>query len=394
MPLQGRRPQPRSKKQPLSKIDMKYTRLFGSLFTIGISCFFLFSPAKPVSAQGGYTSGPCQDAARAQFNAKMSDFDFVSCEQDTAVCGTKGGTVVAANGCNNSDICCAKPHGANFVSCKDFADQSLGASNVESATCRTGACNSSELDYGGGHCGVAGKCCVLFSKDSNIPDCQQVTSFNQDQSILTAGCYANAEACTSDGGTVANQLTNCTPGICCKLPSRPAGTCAQAAQFAKGKAVETVCAGEFDCPTGYEKITPRDAGMRSISGCAEPKLCCAKSDGGSKGPKGASPPLQDPLSGASIFDTIRRVITVFLGMVGALTFAVFVYAGVMWMTAGSSDRVNVAKDAIKYAMIGLILIGFSFAITNFIIDALANQGPSASSSIPLPEPTTPQELQP
>jgi hypothetical protein len=98
---------------------------------------------------------------------------------------------------------------------------------------------------------------------------------------------------------------------------------------------------------------------------------------------GSPTTLTDPLGGVTIYGLINRVITFFLGMVGALAFAVFVFAGVTWMTAGSSDRVKVAKDSMKYAVIGLALIAFSFAITNFIIDALVGQGEFAA---PEPEP--------
>jgi hypothetical protein len=111
-------------------------------------------------------------------------------------------------------------------------------------------------------------------------------------------------------------------------------------------------------------------------------------------PKGVAPPLVDPFGGANIYNLINRIITVFLGMVGALAFAVFIYAGVTWMTAGSSDRVQKAKDAMKYAVIGLLLIGLSFAITNFIIGALTNSGSTGTTSDAQVEPATPQELQP
>lgn len=81
----------------------------------------------------------------------------------------------------------------------------------------------------------------------------------------------------------------------------------------------------------------------------------------------------DPLSGATFYTIIQRVISLFLGMVGALALGVFVYAGITWMTAGSSDRVQKAKDAMKYAVIGLAMIGFSYAVTTFFIDALTGR---------------------
>jgi hypothetical protein len=90
--------------------------------------------------------------------------------------------------------------------------------------------------------------------------------------------------------------------------------------------------------------------------------------------------VENPIQGIStVTGVIQRIIRVFLGMVGALAFAVFIYAGVTWMTAGSSDRVKMAKDSMKYAVIGITLIILSYAITNFIINAFANSGSFTST---------------
>jgi hypothetical protein len=90
---------------------------------------------------------------------------------------------------------------------------------------------------------------------------------------------------------------------------------------------------------------------------------------------GSEKTLFNPIEGvSSLFGVTSRAITVFLGVVGALAFAVFIYAGVTWMTSGSSDRVQKAKNAMKYAVIGLLLIALSYAITTFVISAFTNQG--------------------
>jgi hypothetical protein len=110
--------------------------------------------------------------------------------------------------------------------------------------------------------------------------------------------------------------------------------------------------------------------------------------------KGSSVKIENPLgAGTTLYTIINRIIRAFLGMVGALAFAVFVYAGIVWMTAGSSERVQHAKDAMKYAVIGLLMIGFSFAITNFIIDALVRQ-PTTNSQDQGFQPPTDFELAP
>lgn len=116
--------------------------------------------------------------------------------------------------------------------------------------------------------------------------------------------------------------------------------------------------------------------------CPGGTTCCGKMPGstnsltdkpGSGGASGGGSPvtLTNPLgSGASFYTIIRNVIQGFLGMVGGLALLVFVYAGVLWMTAGSSDRVQKAKDTMKYAVIGLAMIAFSYVITSFVVDAL------------------------
>ena len=44
------------------------------------------------------------------------------------------------------------------------------------------------------------------------------------------------------------------------------------------------------------------------------------------------------------------------------------------MTAGSSDRVQKAKDALKYAVIGLFMIAFAYSISAFFFSTLAGGG--------------------
>lgn len=47
---------------------------------------------------------------------------------------------------------------------------------------------------------------------------------------------------------------------------------------------------------------------------------------------------------------------------------VIVYAGIMYATSqGDSGKVQAAKNAIIYAIVGLLAVAFAFVITNFII---------------------------
>ncbi len=104
---------------------------------------------------------------------------------------------------------------------------------------------------------------------------------------------------------------------------------------------------------------------------------------------GSSMTLADPLHGIGLYGILNRVIIAFLGIIGAVALLVFVYAGVVYMTAGSSDRVKKAMDAMKYAILGLIIIMMAYIITNFYFKALTTE-PVSSTQAPQAQVTLPQ----
>ncbi|MEK7115942.1 MAG: pilin, partial [Patescibacteria group bacterium] len=120
--------------------------------------------------------------------------------------------------------------------------------------------------------------------------------------------------------------------------------------------------------------------FESAIGTCEGMVSCCKLDpilvaAAKKAVKPTAPPTDlsvlDPLKGADLPILIGRVISTFLGMVGAASLLVFVYAGVRYLTAGGSEEaVKIAKDTMKYAFIGLFLIIFAYVITNFFFTAL------------------------
>lgn len=97
--------------------------------------------------------------------------------------------------------------------------------------------------------------------------------------------------------------------------------------------------------------------------------------------------LQNPLgNGTTLLTLINRLVVTFLGLVGALALLVFVYAGVMYMTAGGDEaRVTKAKDAMKYAFIGLVLIMGAYTLTSFYFQVLT-QNPTAPAAATTPKP--------
>lgn len=65
---------------------------------------------------------------------------------------------------------------------------------------------------------------------------------------------------------------------------------------------------------------------------------------------------------------VVRIINIALGTIGILLVGILVYAGFLWMTAGGDPKkVDQAKAWIRNAMIGVVIILSSWAITTFVI---------------------------
>lgn len=60
-----------------------------------------------------------------------------------------------------------------------------------------------------------------------------------------------------------------------------------------------------------------------------------------------------------------------LGVVGSLALLAFIYGGVLWLiSGGSSDKIAKGKQAIIGAVIGLVIVFFSYTIIFFVAKAL------------------------
>ncbi|HEU0051378.1 MAG TPA: hypothetical protein VFQ60_04985 [Patescibacteria group bacterium] len=76
---------------------------------------------------------------------------------------------------------------------------------------------------------------------------------------------------------------------------------------------------------------------------------------------------------------IGNIINIVLGFMGIILLFYILYAGFLWMTAGGDDKnVTKAKDMLKNAIIGLVLILAAVAISNFVIGSLVNVTQSTS----------------
>jgi hypothetical protein len=96
-------------------------------------------------------------------------------------------------------------------------------------------------------------------------------------------------------------------------------------------------------------------------------------DGGAPGGPSTEPiRLFNPLgSDITIAQFIGRGIRAVIGIVGALALLMFIYGGIVWMTAGGSqERITSAKNILKNSFIGLLLIFFSYTIISVFFSVL------------------------
>lgn len=74
--------------------------------------------------------------------------------------------------------------------------------------------------------------------------------------------------------------------------------------------------------------------------------------------------------------TIVRLVLYF---VGTIFFLLILYAGLKWMTAmGAADKINEAKTILETALIGLLIVAASYAISTLIFSRLSTPESSAT----------------
>lgn len=75
---------------------------------------------------------------------------------------------------------------------------------------------------------------------------------------------------------------------------------------------------------------------------------------------------------ADPYQAIITLVNILLGLVGLVAVIMLIYGGVLYLTsAGDEDKAKKGKQAVMYAIIGLLLIGFSVAIVQFVIRVIA-----------------------
>ena len=67
------------------------------------------------------------------------------------------------------------------------------------------------------------------------------------------------------------------------------------------------------------------------------------------------------------------IVGYFLAFIGVVFFVLMVYGGILWMTArGSEEMIKKAQELIKSAIIGMIIVFLSYAVTQFVLSRLTS----------------------
>ncbi len=81
------------------------------------------------------------------------------------------------------------------------------------------------------------------------------------------------------------------------------------------------------------------------------------------------------LSDVTIGVIVAAVVRAALGLLGIIFLIIIIFAGYRWMTAsGNEEAIKKAQDAIKRAIIGLVIVILAYAITAFIFNQLPFDG--------------------
>ena len=179
------------------------------------------------------------------------------------------------------------------------------------------------------------------------------------QPVVPAPATGGNCTCSCTFTTASGPVTRAIP-----LTPSSGSTLAQAT----GLCQET-CAAEATRQSGTGPTQTLTCPAGTFSGSTSP----TPADSGSGSGDSGSIALYNPLGpDIGVAEFISRGIRTVIGFVGALALLMFVYGGVMWMTAGDSKRVETSKEILKNSTIGLLLIFFSYSIVSIVFSLLSS----------------------
>ncbi len=84
--------------------------------------------------------------------------------------------------------------------------------------------------------------------------------------------------------------------------------------------------------------------------------------------------IENPLPSSDPNEIIANIVSVILGVVGAIALMFFVWGGVlMLISGGSPEKTKKGRDTLMWATLGLIIIFGSFGIVRAIFQAMGGE---------------------
>lgn len=79
----------------------------------------------------------------------------------------------------------------------------------------------------------------------------------------------------------------------------------------------------------------------------------------------------NPAKLTTVADLVKRAITALMMSIGSILFVMYIYAGGLWMfAAGQEEMISKAKNILVWSTLGVAVMLGSYAIVNFVINAL------------------------
>ncbi len=213
-----------------------------------------------------------------------------------------------------------------------------------------------------------------------VPDGPSVTACPGKNDVFK-GCSKNSENGTPD------------PVLCCMSPAET-GVSSKSQCGPKSTPLgEYVCMLKQACAKNGKPFNA-DANKGDAVCNQTGEICCqvkqasaASAAPAAKKVSGKVMNIYNPLGPElSITAIIGKVIRTFLGIVGSIALLVFIYGGVMWMTArGNTKQAESARGALVNGAIGLVIIVMSYTLADNLVRMLTTYQP------PPPKPLASEE---
>jgi len=87
--------------------------------------------------------------------------------------------------------------------------------------------------------------------------------------------------------------------------------------------------------------------------------------------KGKAQGSLNPLGLTNAADLMGRVVKIGMSIIGSIAFVLFIYGGILWMTAsGNSERETKARHILIWGSLGLVVILASYALVKFVFESV------------------------